>query len=111
MSAFAVNRDAYRVRIRVIYTRSNPDDPSRENIAHVQSDDGIGLGKARKQAVSEHRLGPANGLFGGLANQDKCSVPSILAVRHNLSSAEQGSHVHIVPAGVHHGNIDRKSVV
>src|SRR5690242_11617145 len=99
MSAFAVNRDAYRVRIRVVYARSNPDDPSRENIADVQSDDGIGPGKARKQAVGDHGLGPANGLFGGLANQDKRSVPSTLAVRQNLRSAEQGGHVHIVPAG------------
>ncbi len=105
MPALAVNRNANRIRIRVVDARGDCDHPRGEFVADVQGYSHVRLGKAREQAVVDHAFGPADGLFGGLANQHQGSVPGILAVRHDFGRAHERGHVQIVPAGVHHGDV------
>ena len=105
MPAFAVNRDAHGIRIRVVNAGSDRDHARGQFVAHVQCHSHVRLGKAREQTVADHSIGAADGFLGGLADQHQRSMPGVLAVRHDFGRAENRRHVQIVSAGVHHRNV------
>ncbi|MDP9913041.1 hypothetical protein J2W27_005173 [Variovorax boronicumulans] len=68
----------------------------------MQRERGVGLGKAREQAVREHRLGARDGFFGGLADEHQRAFPLVLERDQRARGAEPAGHVDVVAAAVGH---------
>ena len=85
--------------------RAIADLTGRQLIADVQRHGHIRTRKTRQQAVLNHAIGAADGFLGRLPDQHQSAVPGSPALRHDRGRARDGSHVQIVPAGVHHRNI------
>ena len=110
MAAFAVDRDAQGISVRVVDAGSDSDLVRGKFIAHVESDAHRRFRKARKQAVLNHSSGAGYGLLGGLANQHQRAVPAGLAVHHDVGRPDENGHVHIVAARMHHRDIASRIV-
>ncbi len=77
----------------------------REFICIVQGNGEIGPAEALVKVVDQHCFGAVDGLLGGLAYQHQRAMPLRPQCRKRSRSADQGGHVHIVPARMHHAHI------
>ena len=102
MPADAANRDVQRIHVtqRVSFDVT---DGSRLQVRFVvQCNAIIRPGKAREQAVLEHRPRARTFFFRGLPNHHKSPLPPVLQRAQQLCRANQHAHVNVVAAGVHH---------
>ena len=78
--------------------------PVGRSCSDVQGEGVVGLGEPGVEAVGEHRLGPADLLLGGLADQDDRPRPAVLVLGQPARGADEAGHVDVVAAGVHHAD-------
>ncbi len=71
----------------------------------VQRQNIIGLGKFGEEAGVKHGRGPANGFFGGLADEDDGAAPLGFGFGEHFAGAEENGHVQVVAASVHHADL------
>ena len=76
----------------------------------VQRQGEVGLGKPLIEAVVEHLPGPADGLLGGLGDQDDGPGPCVLVLGEPGRRGDQAGHVDVVAAGVHHADLAAQRV-
>ena len=103
--AFAINSNANGIGsgLRKSWRNAHLTNGDAVFIMHRHAD--VRLGKFLEQSVIDHLLRTGDDLFRRLPNQHQRSVPSVFTFRHDGGRAVERSHVHVVPASVHHADI------
>ena len=102
VAPLAADRDRDRGRAGEQRTRAILHGPRRLVGRAVERQGEVGLGEARVEPIVEHGAGAADGLLGGLGDQEHGARPAILVIGQPARRADEAGHVHVVAAGVHH---------
>ena len=105
VAADAGNLDVDAVDIRHHIAGTDAKLTSRKRGIVVQTDDMIGLGEAREQAVLDHAERAEADLLRGLSDHDQRALPVGLAGDEIARGSDPDRHVQVVPAGVHHAGL------
>ena len=100
VASFAVDRDAQRIGVGIVYSGCHADLPGGQFIPDMQGEHLVRSREAREYPVADHRLRAADGFLGRLSDQHQCALPGRAASYHDARRGNERTHVQIVPAHV-----------